>query len=159
MSFDCTQAGQLSAQLDAHDLRALQREAVPRHGDGHVESAGPDGEHPDRAGHGGVRVGADQELAGSGETLEVDVVGDPVAGAGVADAVARRERLQEAMFVHVLVVDLQDVVIDVHDRERDGDPVRPERLELEGGHGASGVLDQDLVHGKIHLLPGDEIAF
>src|SRR5215208_2482124 len=151
--------GQLSAQLDAHDLRALQREAVPRHGDGDVETPSPDGEHPDRAGHGGVRVGADQELARSGETFEVDVVGDPVAGAGVLDAVVGRERLQEAMLVHVLVVDLQDVVINVHHHEGDGDVICSERLELESGHGPSGVLDQDLVHGEIHLLPGDEVAF
>ena len=40
------------------------------------------------------------------------------------------------MLVHVLVVDLQDVVVDIHDSERDGNPVRPKRLELEGGHRA-----------------------
>ena len=83
---------------------------------------------------------------------------DSVAGAGVADAVARRERLQIAMLVHVLLVDLQDVVIDIHDCERDANPVRPERLELEGGHGAKGVLDQDLIDGKVYLLPGNAIT-
>ena len=39
------------------------------------------------------------------------------------------------------------------------DAICSERLELEGGHGASGVLDQDLVHAEIYLLPGDEVAF
>ena len=48
------------------------------------------------------------------------------------------------MFVHVLVVDLQDVVVDIHDCERDANPVRPERLELEGGHRAKGVLEHSL---------------
>ncbi len=79
---------------------------------------------------------------------------DAVAGAGVADAVARRERPQVAVLVHVLVVDLQDVVVHVHDRDRDGDAIRPERLELEDGHGAGGVLYQDLAHRKVHLLAG-----
>ena len=91
MSFDCTQAGSSPCSLDTHDLGVLQREAVPCHGDGNVESAGPDGEHPDRAGHGRVRVGTYQELTGFGEPLEVDIMRDSVAGAGVADAVARRE--------------------------------------------------------------------
>jgi hypothetical protein len=81
-----------------------------------------------------------------------------VVSAGVADAVARRERLQVAMFVHVLLVDLQDVVVDIHDCERDGNPVRPERLELKGGHRAKGVLDQDLIDGKVYLFPGNEIT-
>jgi hypothetical protein len=66
--------------------------------------------------------------------------------------------LQVAVLVHVLVVDLQDVVVYVHNRERDVDVVRFERLELEGGYGAGGVLDQDLVHGEVYLLPGNEVA-
>lgn len=85
-------------------------------------------------------------------------MGDAVAGPGVQDAVARRERLQVAVLVHVLIVDLQDVVVDVHDRERHGDAVRPERLELEGGHGTGGVLYQDLVHRQVHLLFGREFS-
>ena len=62
------------------------------------------------------------------------------------------------MLVHVLLVDLQDVVVDIHDSERDGNPVRPKRLELEGGHRARGVLDQDLIDGKVYLFPGNEIT-
>jgi len=57
--------------------------------------------------------------------------------------------VQEAVLVHVFVIDLQDVVVDVHDRERDVDALRPERLELEGGHGAGGVLDQDLADYEV----------
>lgn len=52
--------GQFAAQLDLDDLRALQREAVAGHRHGHVEPPGPHGEHPDGAGHGGVRIRADQ---------------------------------------------------------------------------------------------------
>ena len=105
-----------------------------------------------------MRVGTDQELAGLGEPLEVDVVRDAIAGAGVEDAVASTERLQVAVLVHVLVVDLQDVVVDVHHRQRDGDPICSKRFELEGGHGAGGVLDQDLVDVEVDLLPGNEVA-
>src|ERR671910_2342932 len=57
------------------------------------------------------------------------------------------------MLVHVLLVDLQDVVVDIHDSERDGNPVRPERLELEGGHRAKGVLDQvESASGTLRLV-------
>ena len=49
-------------------------------------------------------------------------------------------------------------MVHVHDRERDLDAVRPQLLELEGGHGAGGVLYEDLVHGEVDLLPGDELA-
>ncbi len=59
---------------------------------------------------------------------------------------AGRERPEVAVLIHVLVVDLEDVVVDVHHRERDPDTVNPERFELEGRHGARGVLDQDLIH-------------
>ncbi len=104
-----------------------------------------------------MRVGADEDLAGPGETFEVDVVRDAVSGAGVVDAVARRERLQEAVLVHVLVVDLQHVVVDVHNRERDVDTLYLQSLELECGHGPGCVLDQDLVHGQVYLLAGDEV--
>src|ERR687898_1175571 len=57
------------------------------------------------------------------------------------------------MLVHVLLVDLQDVVVDIHDSERDGNPVRPKRLELEGGHRAKGVLDQvESAGGTLRLV-------
>src|SRR5215216_5440364 len=88
----------------------------------------------------------------------MDVMGDAVAGSGIEDAVAGTERLQEAVLVHVLVVDLQDVVVDVHHRERDGAPLHLQRLELEGGHGAGGVLDQDLVGFELDLLPRNEVT-
>jgi hypothetical protein len=88
----------------------------------------------------------------------VDVVRDAVARARVTDTVARRKRLQVAVFVHVLVVDLQDVVVYVHHRERDVDAVRLKCLELERGHRARGVLDKYLVHGEVYLLARNEIA-
>jgi hypothetical protein len=62
------------------------------------------------------------------------------------------------MLTVLLLVDLQDVVVDIHDCELDGNPVRPERLELEGGHRAKGVLDQYLIDGKVYLFPGNEIT-
>src|ERR687898_867280 len=57
------------------------------------------------------------------------------------------------MLVHVLLVDLQDVVVDIHDSERDGNPVRAKRLELEVGHRAKGVLDQvESASGTLRLV-------
>ena len=57
------------------------------------------------------------------------------------------------MLVHVLVVYLQHVVVDVHDREWDFDPPDLELLELESGHRAGGVFYEDLVYGEVYLLP------
>ena len=54
---------ELAAQLDAHDRRAGEREAVARHRHRDVEPARADREHPDRPGHRRVRVGADEHLA------------------------------------------------------------------------------------------------
>ena len=58
------------------------------------------------------------------------------------------------MGLHVARVELQHVVIDVHDRERHGAAVDPERLELQRAHGPGGVLDQDLVDPELELVPG-----
>jgi hypothetical protein len=88
----------------------------------------------------------------------VDVVGDAVAGAGIVDSVAGRERLQVAVLIHVLVVGLQDVVVHVNHRERNLDALGPQTLELQGGHRARGVLDEDLIYFKVNVLSGDEFA-
>jgi hypothetical protein len=66
------------------------------------------------------------------------------------------ERLQVAVVVHVARVEPEDVVIDVQHRERDGDPLGLDLLELQRRHRPRRVLDQDLVDGQVDLLPGHE---
>jgi hypothetical protein len=60
--------------------------------------------------------------------------------------------------LHVLVVDLQDVVVDVHHREGYRDVVRAEHLVLHRAHGPGGVLDQDLIDGDGDVAAGHEFA-
>ena len=55
------------------------------------------------------------------------------------------------MVVHVALVDLEHVVVDVDDRERHGRALGAELLELQRGHRAGGVLDQDLVDAQPEL--------
>ncbi|HEX2025092.1 MAG TPA: hypothetical protein VHH92_01720 [Actinomycetota bacterium] len=57
------------------------------------------------------------------------------------------------MVVGVLVVELDHVVVDVLDHQRDLDPVLLELLELHPGHGPGGVLEEDLVDAV-----GDDLA-
>ena len=49
---------QLAVEVDLHHLGAGDLVRVAAHGHGHVEAAGADGDHPERAARGGVRVGA-----------------------------------------------------------------------------------------------------
>jgi hypothetical protein len=65
--------------------------------------------------------------------------------------------------LHVLVVDLQHVVVDVHHGERHPDPeitdlVRAEHLELHRAHRPGGVLDQDLVDRDRDVAAGHQLA-
>jgi hypothetical protein len=105
-----------------------------------------------------VRVGPHQQLTRAGEVLQVDVVGDPVAGRRVPDAEPAAEALQVLVVLHVLVVDLQHVVVDVLDGERDSDVVNAEHLELHRGHGPGGVLDEDLVDREGQRGTGFQLA-
>ena len=57
------------------------------------------------------------------------------------------------MVLGVLVVELQGVVVDVRDR-RHRYTVDAEPLELQAGHGAGRVLEEDLVDAQLDLLLG-----
>jgi hypothetical protein len=103
----------MAAQLDADHLGRLELERRAREARGHLQSARADGDHPKRARSGRVAVGADQELAGAREAFDVQVVTDPVARAREMDSVLRAERLQEAVVIRVLEVELDRIVIDV----------------------------------------------
>ena len=123
-------AGERAVEVHLDDLGAGDLVRVARHRDRHVEAAGADRDHAERAARGGVGVGADQDAAGPGVALDVHVVADAVARARVVDAVAAAERLEHAVVVGVLEVELDDVVVDVLDRPLDLDPRHLELLEL-----------------------------
>ena len=103
-------------EMHLHDLRAGDLVGMSGHRDRHVEAAGADGDHAERAARGGVRVGAHEDAARPGVALDVHVVADAVAGARVVDAVAAAERLQHAVVVGVLEVELDHVVVHVLER-------------------------------------------
>ena len=92
------------------------------------------------------------------EALHVDVVADPVARAREVQPVLARQRLEHAVVVGVLVVELDDVVVDVLHGALDLDPRLAELLELHQRHRAGGVLEQRLVHADRDRRPGLELA-
>ncbi len=116
---------QLSLEVNLDHLGAgdLVRVAAEHHGD--VEAAGADGDHAHAARLHGVGVGAEHRLARLAEALHVDVVADPVARPREVQPVLARQRLEHAVVVGVLVVELDDVVVDVLHRPLHLDPRRP----------------------------------
>jgi hypothetical protein len=111
-----------------------------------------------------VAVSTNERLAGDGEPLAVDVVADSVPGAGEPGAVFRRYRLQEAVVVRVLEVDLKDVVVDVDHGGLDLHALDSEELELHHRHRPGGVLRKRLIDAQPDLgagneLPPDEVLF
>ena len=101
-----------------------------------------------------MRISPDERRAGPGEALDVQVVADPVSGAGVVNAIFGGEALQEAVVVWVLEVELDDVVVNVLDREIHLDAVDAHPLELQAGHRACGVLKQCLIYPQPYFLAG-----
>ena len=96
-------------------------------------------------------------LPGNAEALPVDVVGD-ARSRGAKDHAVFWRRLEEAVVVGVLVVGLDDVVVDVADRElSDLDPWEPHGLEFEVGHCPGRVLGQGLVDPNADFLPGAKV--
>ena len=137
---------QLVLQVDLDDLGAGDLVRVPAEHDGHVEPAGADRDHAQAPRLHGVGVGAEHRLPGLAEALHVDVVADPVARAREVQPVLAGQRLEHAVVVGVLEVELDDVVVDVLDRALDLDARLAELLELHQRHRAGGVLEQRLVH-------------
>ncbi|GAC1618746.1 MAG: hypothetical protein NVS4B5_10090 [Vulcanimicrobiaceae bacterium] len=104
-----------------------------------------------------MRIRTGKDGARHAEAFLVQVVRDAVPRRRMREAVARAERLQVAVVVHVALVDLQDVMIDVHDGERNADAIDPELLELQRAHDARRVFDQRLIAGDARGAVG--IAF
>jgi hypothetical protein len=97
-------------------------------------------------------------LAGLAESLHVDVVADPVAGTREVQPVLGGERLQHAVVVGVLVVELDDVVVHVLDRSLDLHPRHVQLLELHQRHRAGGVLKQGLVDPQRDRRAGFQLS-
>ena len=89
MSLAWTQGrSSVPSRCTSDDLRAGDLVGVAGHRHRHVEAAGADRDHAQRAARGGVRVGAHEDAARPREALDVHVVADAVAGARVVDPVA-----------------------------------------------------------------------
>ena len=101
-----------------------------------------------------MRISPDERRAGPGEALDVQVVADPVSGAGVVDAIFGGEGLQEAVVIRVLEVELDHVVVNVLDGEVHLGAVDAHPLELQAGHRARGVLKECLIYLQPYFLAG-----
>ncbi len=148
--------GEFAGEFHPQHFRAGQVIRTAGHGQGHVETAGADGEHGDSRRPRGVAVGAEHRQAGAAEALHMHLMRDAVSRTAEVDAVAGAGGLQVAMIVGVLVVGLQQVVVDVLGGQVDLHPLKPQGLELEHGHGPRRVLQQGVVDADGDLLAGDE---
>ena len=149
---------QPAAQLHADHARAGEVERPAAHGHGHVQPAGPDGEHAHAAGGGRVAVAAQQRPARAGEPLQVDLVADAVARPRMIHADLGRDGLEVQVVVVVLRPELGHVVVDVADGQLGLDPRDAHRLEQQEGRRAGGVLGEGLVDADADLAAGDELA-
>src|SRR5215207_1621379 len=147
---------EITGELYADDLRRRGLEGLAGHDERHVQPAGPDRYGSQGARGGSVGVGPDEGRAGTGEALDMQVVADAVPGPRVVEAVPGGERLQEAVVVGVLEVQLDNVVVNVLDGELYLHPLHAHPLELEAGHRPGRVLQQRLVYPQAHLLAGLE---
>ena len=152
--------GTVERPLQPHldHLGAADLVRVTGHRHSHVEPAGADGDHPERPARGGVRVRAHQDPARLGVALDVHVVADAVARARVVDPELARHRLEHAVVVGVLEVELDDVVVDVLHRAVHPHALCVELLELHAGHRPGGVLQQRLVHAQADRRAGFQLA-
>ena len=98
-------------------------------------------------------------VPGFAEPLEMHLVADPVAGAGIDGAELRGHALQVKVIVAVFEADLLRVVVDVRHRQVGPDLADAEGFELQKRHGAGGVVHQRLVDPDGDLLARDVVAF
>ena len=92
-----------------------------------------------------MTVGAEQRLTGNAEALSMDLMGDAIAGGGEQDTEPRRGGLEEPVVIGVLEIRLQDIVIDITNRQFGFYARDLQRFERQIGHGTGGVLGQGLV--------------
>ncbi len=160
--------GQLAGQPDAHHLGHADRQRIAGHHRRHLDAAGADRQHAQRAGRRGVGIGTHQEAAGDAQPLHMHRVGNAVAGAREMRAEAPRRALQEQVVVGVLEIRLDQVVIDVLAGHVDLDAVEPHGLQRQHSQGRGGVLQQHLIgpeadlgarrHVAVDQGAGDQLA-
>ena len=149
-------------QPHSQDLGHDQIERLAGQGQGHVQPAGPEGQHPGAPGRGRMAVGPQQGLARGAEPLQVHLVADAVARRRKVEAVFGRHRPQKPVVVGVAKIRLGQVVVHVTHRHLGPGPVHPHGLELQIGQGAGGILGQGMIDLEGHLgaggqLPGHEM--
>src|SRR2546423_600942 len=88
----------------------------------------------------------------------MNVVADPVPRTREPRAVLGGHRLQEAMVVRILEIDLENVVVDVDDGRLDAYALLAEELELHHRHRPRRVLRERLVDAEPDLLAGNELS-
>ena len=114
--------GERADQLDAPHAGHFDIKGKAGHRQRDFEPAGADGQHAHRAGGRRVAVGAQQRLARLAESLLVHGMADAVARTAVPDSKPAAGAFQEEMVVRVFGVFLDQIVIDVLDRESPSEP-------------------------------------
>ena len=147
-----TQSGSCRSSLTPQTLRHLHVERLAGHGQGHLQPAGADGQHAQRAGRRRVAVRAQQGLARLAEALHVHGVADAVARAAEPDAEPLAGALQEEVVVGILDIRLDQVVVDVLGRDLGLHAVQAHRFQLQHHQRAGGVLGQGLVDADADFL-------
>ena len=92
-----------------------------------------------------MAVGSQKGLAGNAETLEVDLVANPIPGPREDDPIFGRYILKKIVVVGILETYLEHIVIDIADRPFGLHSVHAQRLELKVSHGSGRILGQCLI--------------
>jgi len=124
-----------------------------------LKAAGADGDLADAAAGGGVAVGAEKGGARFSEALEMHLVADPVAGAGVHRAELRGHGLQIKVIVAVFEADLLCVVVDIRHRQVGSKLADAEGFKLQKRHGAGRVVHEGLIDPDGDFFTRSVVAF
>src|SRR6266540_6899373 len=142
-------AAHLTRQVHADELRVEHLPGQARHHLDGVSAAHADGARPQASGVRGVRVGADDELAGEGVLLQGDLVDDAGPRSPEADPVLGSGRAEELVDLLVLCQRLAQVGLAGHSGLNQVVTVNA------GGHGGPGAARlHELEHGCLaqHVL-------
>ena len=98
-------------------------------------------------------------VPGFPEPLEMHLVADPVAGAGIDGTELRGHALQIKVIVAVFETDLLRVVVDVRHRQVGSNLADAEGFELQKRHGAGRVVHQRLIDPDGDFFTRNVVAF
>ena len=143
---------ELAGQIDPDDLRHFQTDGQTGHCGRAIHTAAADGQHTDGTAGGGVTVGAEAGLARDAEPRILDAVHDAVARTREVDAVLLGNGGQEDVVIRGVGVDIQQVVVEVADRNFGADPFDAHALECQIAHDGVDVVGQGLVEFQINLI-------